>query len=209
MREATPSNLMKRYEYKDYDEYVTTQIETTTRKAGRSWAKPESIKAIAKELRRAKFKPKFGLCHGVRGGEEIVFFKRYFKHCQVWGTDIAPICKNKNVIIWDFHNERREWKSRFDFIYSNSWDHLFDPVKGLKVWAAQVSVGGYLILEHSEQHIEKKVDIVDSIGMEYDEFVKFVQATISRRFKLQKFDGKKYIKMPFRHGRAVIWRRTR
>jgi len=201
---------MKLYEYKDYDEYVSVQIETTERKLGRTWARPESIKEIAKALRKRRFKPKIGMCHGARTGEEITYFKKYFKKCQVFGTDIAPVCKSKNVIVWDFHKPHEGWNSRFDFVYSNSWDHLYEPIYGLGTWKDQVRLNGYLILEHSDQHIEKKVDIVDSMGMSLKEFIKFVQETIGKRFKLQTFnDRKRYINMPFRHGHAVIWKRVR
>jgi hypothetical protein len=200
---------MKKYQYTDYDEYIKTQIETTERKLGRTWARPESIKAIVKGLKKKRFKPRIGMCHGARTGEEVKYFKKYFQHCVVYGTDIAPICKSKYVIVWDFHKMHPGWNGRFDFVYSNSWDHLFDPVEGLKTWASQIALDGHLILEHSDQHIEKKVNIVDSIGMTFKEFIKFVQETIGKKFKIQIFEKKKYLLMPFRHGHAVIWKRVR
>lgn len=200
---------MKKYQYKDYDEYITTQIETTERKIGRVWARQDSIDIIARFLKKKKFKPLVGMCHGARTGEEIGFFKRHFKKCLIYGTDIAPVCKSDDVILWDFNNTKESWIGRFDFLYSNSWDHLYDPKVGFKIWLKQVKRGGYLILEHSEQHIDKKVDIVDSCGMKLSELVKYIGKIVKKNFKLQLSKGNKFLQMPFRHGHAVIWKRVR
>lgn len=54
----------------------------------------------------------------------------------------------------DFNFPRPEWVGRFDFVYSNSYDHAFDLPQTLRVWASQLTNRGVMILEHSPFHVE-------------------------------------------------------
>jgi hypothetical protein len=48
----------------------------------------------------------------------------------------------------DFNNVREDWVGYFDVVYSNAFDHCFDPISTIKVWADQMSPTGKLYLEH-------------------------------------------------------------
>jgi hypothetical protein len=30
---------------------------------------------------------------------------------------------------WEFHDDNPEWQGKADFVYSNSWEHAYDPGK--------------------------------------------------------------------------------
>ncbi|MBK6621188.1 MAG: hypothetical protein IPG32_10020 [Saprospirales bacterium] len=49
-------------------------------------------------------------------------------NCEVIGTEISDSAsKFSHTIEWDFHEVKPEWIGRADFIYSNSFDHSYDP----------------------------------------------------------------------------------
>ena len=167
---------MKIYKYKSYEEYEYSQKKANQKKAEKTWAVEENIKHISEILEQEK--PVMGLCHGVRGGNEILFFRKYLKNCKIFGTEIGEV-RNKYTTQWDFNTINPEWIKKFDFIYSNSYDHAFNPAETLQVWADQVKPGGYIILEYDKRsehtgEISKPVNKVDPVSLTKDELIKFV-----------------------------------
>ena len=68
------------------------------------------------------------------------------------GTEISDTATQfPKTIQWDFHETKPEWLEATDFIYSNSFDHSYDPEKRLDAWMSCVRTGGLCILEHSDQ----------------------------------------------------------
>jgi hypothetical protein len=104
----------------------------------------------------------FGLCHGTRRGKEQEWFKEYLK-CDVIGTEISSTAEQfPNTIQWDFHETKPEWIDAVDFIYSNSFDHSYDPQKCLKAWMSCIKKGGCCIIEHTSGH--EKATELDPFG---------------------------------------------
>lgn len=170
---------MKSYKYKNYDEYVKCQKDAFKKKYKNVWAKEENIKAIAEFIRHkypinpSKFR---GLCHGVRQGWEIVWFKKYLYNCQIIGTDIGRVVNSRSIIQHDF-NMIHGFLHDFDFIYSNSFDHSYDPQKTLGVWSGQLNPGGLIILEYDrrQEHtgeISRKVNKTDPQSITFEELKK-------------------------------------
>ena len=162
---------MKKYNYKNYDEYVDCQRAGFEKKKDRVWCVEENIKAIADFLQDKK--PAFGLCHGTRGGYEQKWFKKYLKSCHVVGTEIGDSIA-PNTIKWDFNKENPDFIGKFDFIYSNSFDHAFDPAETARIWFQQLKPGGFLILEWDKRQehtgeISKAVNKLDCVSLTFEE----------------------------------------
>ena len=83
---------MKVFEFKDYDHYIEGQ--RLKQNFQDLWAKPDVIYQIAEYIKNNISNPKFGICHGVRRGEEVEHFLNSFKQLNlpdidVIGTDIC------------------------------------------------------------------------------------------------------------------------
>lgn len=168
---------MKTYKYKNYEEYVSAQIKANKKKSSNVWAKEKNIKFIANHIVHRH--PKLGLCHGVRQGLEQKWFMQYLSECFVTGTEIGKRFPGTNTIRWDFNKPMDGWINKFDFIYSNSFDHAYDPVKTINVWADQLVDGGLLILEYDrrQEHtgeISKSVNKVDPVSIRFKELITHV-----------------------------------
>ena len=136
----------------DYERYKQVQTAGNKEKIGQVWAIEENIAFLADYIEKRLGPVKFGLCHGTRQGKEQAWFKKYLK-CDVLGTEISDTAERfPDTIQWDFHEVKPEWIDAADFVYSNSFDHSYDPEKCLKTWMSCVKKGGLCILEHSEGH---------------------------------------------------------
>jgi hypothetical protein len=145
----------------DYERYKQVQTAGNKEKIGIVWAKEENIAFLSDYISRHLGKVEFGLCHGTRRGQEQAWFKQYLK-CDVLGTEISDTAEQfPDTIQWDFHEVKPEWIGACDFIYSNSFDHSYDPEKCLNAWMSCVKKGGLCILEQSD---------VDEFATELDPF---------------------------------------
>jgi Methyltransferase domain len=146
----------------DYDKYKEIQIAGNKRKLGDVWVVKENIAFLADYITKHVGSVAFGLCHGTRRGKEQEWFKEYLK-CDVIGTDISDTAEQfPNTIQWDFHEIKPEWIDAVDFIYSNSFDHSYDPQKCLKAWMSCIKKGGCCIIEHTSAH--EKATELDPFG---------------------------------------------
>lgn len=134
----------------DYERYKRVQTAGNKEKIGQVWAMEENIAFLSDYLTKHLGKVEFGLCHGTRQGKEQAWFKEYLK-CDVLGTEISDTAEQfPDTIQWDFHEVKPEWVGAADFIYSNSFDHSYDPERCLKAWMSCVKRGGLCILEQSD-----------------------------------------------------------
>ena len=60
-------------------------------------------------------------------------------------------------------------------VYSNSFDHCFEPVETLKVWAGQLVEGGSLFIEHSFDPKNNKSRAMDPLELSKAEFLDCVE----------------------------------
>jgi SAM-dependent methyltransferase len=167
---------MKIYKYKNYQEYKDCQKAAYQRKFKNVWAVEENIKIIAEYLK--PFDIQKGLCHGVRQGHEMEWFKKYLPELEITGSDIGGSFK-KDIVQWDFNIDRPEWLRAFDFIYSNSFDHAYSPKNTLQVWARQLKSGGFIILEYDrrQEHtgeISKGINKTDPVSIKFDELITLI-----------------------------------
>lgn len=183
---------MKLYQYLDadgnfdYTAYKAAQIKTNHRKIDHVGPPRELIETIATYIKAHVPHVSFALCHGTRRGNE----QRYFREClhaEVMGTEISDTAREfPYTIEWDFHDIKEEWIESVDFIYSNSLDHSYDPVRCLQQWMRCLKVGGICVLGYSTNHsiepcLKKKeakglltednrLDILDQMSSKGDPF---------------------------------------
>lgn len=150
----------------DYDQYRRIQVEGNKRKINNVWADQPTINFIADHLRSEGRPLRRGLCHGVRRGNEQKWFSERLG-IEVIGTDISDTAKDfPNTIQWDFHEHNPDWVGAFDFVYTNSHDHAYDPKKAIGEWVGQLSATGSLFLEHTMAHAESGANELDPFGVD-------------------------------------------
>jgi len=150
----------------DYELYRKTQEDGNKRKIDWVWAKEENISFISSYIQNSRGTPQFGICHGTRCGREQEWFRR-FLGCDVIGTEISDTAEQfPNTIQWDFHEVKPEWLGAVDFIYSNSFDHSYDPEKCLNAWMSCLKKNGLCIIEHSSLDGLNCSDELDAFGAE-------------------------------------------
>lgn len=140
---------MEIYKYKDYDDYIKIQKETTAKKSNWVYAHVETMQQISeyKGLTVNSI-----LCHGTRAAGEQKYFKKYYPTAEIIGTEIADTALDYPMTIqWDFNEPKPEWIGKFDLIYSNSIDHSITPAETIGVWKKQLKLGGTLCLEYAER----------------------------------------------------------
>jgi hypothetical protein len=158
------------YEYKkidgtfDYEKYQAIQKAGNERKRGKVWVLEENIKFLSQYIASTLPNVNFGLCHGTRQGLEQKWFKE-FLGCQVLGTEISESASDyPDTIQWDFHDVKKDWLGATDFVYSNSFDHSYDPEKCLSGWMSCLRPGGVCILEHTSGHEAGAANQLDPFG---------------------------------------------
>ena len=155
---------MKLYKHKDYKEYVAAQIEKNIRKLENVWVRDEELILLAGKIKRYIPKPEFGLCHGVRNGWEVKRLKELLG-IKILGTDISPTASQfPDTIEWDFHKVKKEWVNNVDFIYTNSFDHSYDPQMCLDLWMECIKKGVGVCFIHWGSSNKTSIDAADCVS---------------------------------------------
>ena len=140
---------LQQWQYSDYDEYVRCQTEANIRKHDSVWVSKSVLTAIRKVHPQAEVDTI--LCHGVRNGRELEYWKELYKNKNplILGTEISPENLPDGVLCWDMQKPLEgEWEgSKWDLIYSNSFDHAMDPALCLETWCGQISDRGALVID--------------------------------------------------------------
>lgn len=158
------------HKYKDYDEYVAVQTTGNKEKIDLTWVVEENIDFLSRYLLEKLKMVEAGICHGTRRGQEQKWFAEKL-NATVFGTEISDTATQfPNTIQWDFHEVKAEWLDKFDFIYSNSFDHSYDPEKCLNAWMSCLRTDGLCIIEHSSLHAPKGVTELDPFGVTLEYF---------------------------------------
>jgi len=168
---------VKKYQFKDYDEYLETQRETNIRKArymgtGASWVTKQELLVIAEHIHQSVLGTINGICHGVRTGNEVRVLHA-FLGSDVIGTDLE-VHEFKNVVKWDFNEPNPDWWDTFGFVYSNAFDHCYDPKSTLTTWWEQLHIGGLMYIHWSAEH--SKVNRANCVGGNREDFINLVDS---------------------------------
>ncbi|HEY1718257.1 MAG TPA: methyltransferase domain-containing protein [Verrucomicrobiae bacterium] len=150
----------------DYDAYRNIQTQGNKRKLDLVWVKEENIRFLSQYIKTLIHAPAFGICHGTRRGKEQEWFAKHLG-CKVIGTEISDTANQfPSTIQWDFHKVKPEWLGSVDFIYSNSFDHSFNPEECLTAWMSCLKRGGICILEHTSGHTLSGTSDLDPFGVD-------------------------------------------
>lgn len=148
----------------DYEKYRRIQEDGNKRKIDKVWVFEENIAYLSAYINSVVNSPQFGICHGTRRGKEQEWFRKYLG-CEVIGTEISSTAENfPHTIQWDFHEVKPEWIDSVDFIYSNSFDHSYNPEKCLNAWMRCVRKEGICILEHGSANEPQWSNELDPFG---------------------------------------------
>jgi hypothetical protein len=162
------------HKYRSYEEYVKEQIKGNKANATGQWGKQDEIKYLSQYLLKNFKNIKKGICHGTKQGNEQKWFSE-FTGAHVIGTEISDVAeKYANTVRWDFNEVKPEWINDFDFVYSNAFDHTYDPVKCLKSWMSCVNKTGCCIIEWTFAHTEKYTSRIDPFGATHEEYSKLI-----------------------------------
>ena len=167
---------MRLREFDTYADYVRVQTAVNKQKLGRTWATSRDIKAVAGYIQSHIPDARFGICHGVRGGWEVEALASALPGVRVIGTEISETAtQQENVIQWDFHEVKDEWLGAVDFIYTNSWDHSYDPEHALDQWMRCIKPSGRCFVEWSrgasERDMRTEADCFGASAEEYEEII--------------------------------------
>jgi len=55
---------------------------------------------------------------------------------------------------WDFHKLKKQWVGKFDFVYSNAFDHAYDPELCIRNWISCLQPKGLCVIEWSRNNAE-------------------------------------------------------
>lgn len=154
----------------DYERYRRVQTEGNKRKINNVFADQETIRLIADYCTASFGSVEAGLCHGCRNGAEVKWFREHLGPV-VQGTDISDTAAQfDNMTQWDFHEANPDWIGKFDFVYTNSHDHAYDPKKAIGTWVDQLKPNGLLFLEHTPLHSINGTSELDPFGVRPEYF---------------------------------------
>ena len=147
---AQENRNLKRKIYPSYDEYLEHQRSKINKKPP-DYLDEYEIKfreVLVQRLRSiddiVSFRCKNVLCLAARKGAEVRSFLDL--GCFAIGIDLNPSTKNKYVVYGDFHDIQFPDLS-IDVVYTNSFDHVFDPEKVLLEINRVLKNQGIFILE--------------------------------------------------------------
>ena len=168
---------MKLYKFDNYQEYKEVQVKGYNAKVNtHSWVDTHAIRGLVSYIVDYNSDVSFGICHGTRRGIEQHEFNKTFKlldmDVNVIGTEIAGDAKDRfpNTIEWDFHEVKDEWVGNVDFIYSNSFDHSYDPEKALDSWMKCLNENGLCIIEWSKRCSNSPSRPMDPYQASFEEY---------------------------------------
>ena len=161
---------MKVYKYKSYDEYVARQTLTNKRKLDWKFTGRNRIQWIKNYREEASNI----ICHGTRAGIEQQDFKDLYPEAFVIGSEISDTAtKFPMTIQHDFAVIREEWIGKFDILYSNSFDHSFNPNITIETWKDQLSPNGRMFIEWNVVQNKKSIPS-DPVSGNLEQFKDFL-----------------------------------
>ena len=174
---AHVENDMTLYQYPDYETYREVQTAGNKAKLNRQFVKESHIATLAEALEAGIGTVRFGLCHGTRRGQEQAWFAQHLSGApKVLGTEISDTASQfPNTVQWDFHDVNPDWDGRADFVYSNSWDHAFDPARAFGAWMQSLRPGGWLMLDHTRGHEPEAANALDPFAVTFERLTRMLQ----------------------------------
>lgn len=162
---------MNIYKYDSYEDYVKAQTEANHKKLHCSWVSFTTTRAISNRVKEVDNI----ICHGSRRGTELEYFSDCYPEATIIGTEISDTASSfENTIQHDFHEVREDWLGKFDIVYSNSFDHSYDPCKALDTWIDQLNENGVLCVELMKD-VDNKSTEMDPLEISEEEYIELIK----------------------------------
>jgi hypothetical protein len=85
---------------------------------------------------------------------------------QGWyGVELNPDARRPDVWNGSFDELPKEWDGVFEILYTNAFDHAFDPHTTVTGWKRVVKSGGYIILGFPNDQVPSKIDPVGNVTL--------------------------------------------
>lgn len=145
---------MKLKKYKSYEEYKDIQSSYSQMKKNCIWVHNSTLDYIVQQVKNITKTNLFGICHGVRNGYEVKYLQKKLPESKIIGTEISDVSSNLDYVIqWDFHEIKNEWINNVDFIYTNSFDHSYNPELCITNWMKCINKeNGICFIEWTSDH---------------------------------------------------------
>lgn len=196
------------HQYPDYDTYRDVQVAGNKAKLRMQFVKESHVRLLAEQITAGLGPVRFGICHGTRRGAEQAWFRAHLPgDPNVIGTEISDTADQfPDTVQWDFHEPNPDWARRADFVYSNSWDHAFDPDRAFSAWIDALRSGGWMLLDYTKGQTPDAANALDPFGTTWE----------ALKDRLESFGDKGRLRAPldFRktnreyRARVVIFERT-
>ena len=82
------------------------------------------------------------------------------------GVEINPQASRKDIWIGSFDEMPENWYGRFRIIYTNAFDHSFDPNNTIEIWKKYLAKGGFMIFCFPEDQIPQEIDPVGKVTLD-------------------------------------------
>lgn len=81
------------------------------------------------------------------------------------GVELNPLVKRPDVWNGSFDRLPGEWSGQFDVVYTNAFDHAYDPEETTACWRRVIKPGGYFILGFPEGQTPSTVGPVGEVSL--------------------------------------------
>ncbi|MFT6932561.1 MAG: hypothetical protein ACJAXT_001258 [Paracoccaceae bacterium] len=182
------------FEFPNYESYRDVQVTGNKSKLRMQFVKESHIKILADYVNDTVGEISFGLCHGTRRGAEQSWFRTHLTgRPNVIGTEISDTATEfPHTVQWDFHDKNPDWDGNCDFVYSNSWDHAFDPVKAFGAWIDALKPGGLMLLDYTKGQSPDDANALDPFGITYEKLLTMLKTNFDTAgYLLEKIDTRK------------------
>ena len=200
------------HSYKDVETYTEIQVAANKQKLNRQMVRYPAIRFMSGYIHSNYGNVDFAICHGTRrGGEQAFFSKCLPGNPRVIGTDISDTADQfPNTVQWDFNEINEDWLDAADFIYSNSWDHSYDPKRTFHAWGKSLKPGGLMILHHGLGYGPVGQNEMDPFGASEEALIKIVEWATSNDVRyVEKISQQNTPKNDKRQIDALVFRRQK
>jgi len=165
------ANELSVYKYSSYKEYVEEQTKANKQKIDWQFSGHKQIKWIKKQINSASNI----ICHGTRSGGEQKVFQKLYPNAYIIGTEISDTATQfEMTVCHDFSLQRDDWIERFDILYSNAFDHSYDPNRTIVTWKNQLTEEGRMFIHWGKYHQHASHGPRDPVSGSIDNFKKFL-----------------------------------
>lgn len=82
-----------------------------------------------------------------------------------FGVELSPLAARKDIWIGSFDEVPKSWYGKFEILYTNAFDHSFDPLKTIEVWKKLLAPDGYMIFCFPQDQTATELDNVADVNL--------------------------------------------